>query len=96
MNKIVLPLTLNICSRFHKAYWGALHISSCMYHEKSSNGQMHKRLSFLHISPTPNGDAKKFAMHVLVWSSPLPEDIGWMDDLRFYVILNSISVISGR
>ena len=24
-----------------------------------------------------------------------PED-GWMDDLRFYVLFNSISVISGR
>ena len=27
---------------------------------------------------------------------PLRNRIGWMDDLRFYVLFNSISVISGR
>ena len=26
----------------------------------------------------------------------LKESDGWMDDLRFYVLLNNISVISGR
>ena len=32
-------------------------------------------------------------LHILVFSKCID---GWMDDLRFYVLFNSISVISGR
>ena len=40
----------------------------------------HGMVHFFHISPEPTGQGMA----------------GWMDDLRFYVLFNSISVISGR
>ena len=42
-----------------------------------------------------NGKLDGFVNFVFRWRSTLWTD-GWMDDLQFYVLFNSISVISGR
>ena len=39
---------------------------------------------------------KRQKMKLLEFANNVDPDDGWMDDLRFYVLFNSISVISGQ
>ena len=42
------------------------------------------------------GNISYIEKKVVVFTFSLPCVLGWMDDLRFYVLFNSVSVISGR
>ena len=65
-------------------------IVPCPSHKKTLNVKFYH---FANADASANPAARSSAIPLPVY---LHRQDGWMDDLRFYVLFNSISVISGR